>query len=48
MCIYQLDDPYGEEATRRLTDDVALWDEECYDWFEQSGIVAFTWLGPKK
>ena len=36
-----------EEATRRPTDDVATWDEECYGWFEQSGIVAFTWLGPK-
>ena len=27
-----------EEAIRRSTD----------GWFEQSGIVAFTWLGPKR
>ena len=37
-----------EEASRRPTNDVATWDEECYGWFEQSGIAVFTCLEPKR
>ena len=37
-----------EEASRRPTDDLTVRDKECYGWFEQSGIIAFTWLGSKR
>ena len=38
----------GEKTSKRPTEDVAACDKECYGWFGQREMVAFTWLGPKR
>ena len=37
-----------EETSRRPTNDATAWDEQCFSWFEQTGLVTLTWLESKR